>query len=206
MAQCPSCDYPLPDDRDRAGARCPNCRDPLYEPPGRFGRPVREGDGACAVHAESEAVGACGRCGNYLCETCRSQWRGQILCAACVDRALESKEAAPEQARAFFAQAATSVGLTVGAWILSVVGLMVAVLLVSSAGGPTAPGAVVGALIFFGGFGLALPAALFGVGLALAVLRARGGSMILASIGLVAGCLLVGTAVGLIAFGVFNQA
>ena len=37
MALCPSCEYPISDDRERVGARCPSCRDPLYEPPGRFG-------------------------------------------------------------------------------------------------------------------------------------------------------------------------
>jgi len=122
MALCPSCDYPIPDDRERVGARCPNCRDPLYEPPGRFGRPVREGEGACSVHPECESVGPCGRCGNFMCETCRTRWREQILCAACVDRALESREAAPEQSRTHFRQALTALVLGVGAWVLGVVG------------------------------------------------------------------------------------
>ena len=36
MARCPSCEYPLPDDRERLGARCLGCRDPLYEPAGRI--------------------------------------------------------------------------------------------------------------------------------------------------------------------------
>src|SRR6516162_9238402 len=89
MNRCPSCDYPLPADRERLGARCPNCRDPLYEPPGRIGRPAREGEGSCAVHEAVETVGVCARCGNYLCEVCRTQWRGQIVCGACVQRALE---------------------------------------------------------------------------------------------------------------------
>src|SRR5690348_14640211 len=97
MARCPSCVYPLPEDRERLGARCPNCRDPLYEPPGRVGRTAREGEGACAAHEGREAVGTCARCGNYFCEVCRTPWRGQVLCAACVERSLESGEAAPEQ-------------------------------------------------------------------------------------------------------------
>ena len=108
MALCPSCDYPIPDDRERVGARCPNCREPLYEPPERFGRPVREGEGACGVHPECESVGPCGRCGTFMCETCRTKWRDQVLCAACVDRAMESKEAAPEQSRTHLRQAILS--------------------------------------------------------------------------------------------------
>ena len=92
MSRCPSCDYPLPADRERLGARCPNCRDPLYEPPGRLGRPAREGEGSCAVHTGVETVGVCARCGNYLCEVCRTQWRGQIICGACVQRAWKPKK------------------------------------------------------------------------------------------------------------------
>ena len=56
MARCPSCEYPLPDDRERLGARCPNCRDPLYEPPTRYSRPAREGEAACTAHKGMEAV------------------------------------------------------------------------------------------------------------------------------------------------------
>ena len=92
MARCPSCDYPLPEDRERMGSRCPSCKDPLYEPQGRIGRPVRMGEAACTVHPANESLGPCSRCGNFLCEVCRTRWRDQVLCAACVDRALESRD------------------------------------------------------------------------------------------------------------------
>src|SRR3954470_5235994 len=108
MARCPSCDYPLPANRERLGARCPNCRDPLYEPPTRVSRPARAGEMACAVHPNSEAMGPCARCGNYLCEVCRCKWRDQIVCAACVERALEVHEVAPEQVRTHYRQALTA--------------------------------------------------------------------------------------------------
>src|SRR5262249_17664595 len=135
MSRCPSCDYPLPLDRERLGARCPNCRDPLYEPPERIGRPARDGEGSCAVHTGVETVGTCARCGNYLCEVCRTPWRGQIVCAACVQRALETKEAAPEAARQSFVQALTGFGLGVGAWVLAAVGVLVGGLVAAMGGG-----------------------------------------------------------------------
>src|SRR5262249_30995147 len=126
MLRCPSCDYPLPDDRERLGARCPGCRDPLYEPPTR-NRPAREGEGACAVHSGREAVGTCPGCGTSLCAACRTPWRRQTLCAACVDRALEANEAPPEQARAHTRQAVLSLFLGGGAWALSLLAFLLLV-------------------------------------------------------------------------------
>ncbi len=197
MALCPCCEYPVPDDRERVGARCPNCHEPLYEPPERFGRPVREGEGACGVHPQCESVGPCGRCGTFMCETCRTKWRDQVLCAACVDRALESKEAAPEQARVQRRQAITALCTVIGAWLLSVLGIVAAVVIVMSGGGrPDAPATMLGGLMMIGMFLVGAGIALFGMGQAAAVLRARGSHMILATIGLVLGGLFVGLFIG----------
>jgi hypothetical protein len=134
MARCPSCDYPLPDDRERVGARCPNCRDPIYEPASRIARPVRAGEPACSVHAGMESVGICLRCGEQVCEVCRTRWRGQILCAACVDSALQTKEATPEQARSHRRAAMRSVFFSGGAWLLS--GLALGVLYLAGTEAP----------------------------------------------------------------------
>src|SRR3954469_22288991 len=142
MSRCHSCDYPLPPDRERLGARCPHCRDPLYEPPGRYGRPAHEGEAACPVHAGVESVGTCGRCGNYVCETCRTRWRDQLLCAACVDRALDSGEAAPEQERAHFRQALLGLVLGGAAWVLTGLAFLVivaAAAVASTSGGGAPP-------------------------------------------------------------------
>jgi hypothetical protein len=194
MSRCPSCDYPLPADRERLGARCPNCRDPLYEPPGRLGRPARDGEGSCALHTGVETVGVCARCGNYLCEVCRTPWRGQVLCGACVQRALETKEASPEASRQNFVQALLSLGLGIGAWVLTAVGLgMAAVGLVTGGGGAQVLMMLVGMAML----AVAVALAVFGIGSATAVLRVRGGSMILAVLGLLACCLHVGVFIGM---------
>ncbi len=204
MALCPSCDYPIPDDRNRVGARCPNCRDPLYEPPERFGRPVREGEGACSVHPECESVGPCGRCGNFMCETCRTKWRNQILCAACVDRAMESKEAAPEQSASQLRQAILALSLGIGAWVMCLVGVLVAGLGVAASGGQMA-GTLIWGLLAVVVLLVAAGVALFGVGQDAAVLRARGAYMIMATISLVIGGLYVGFFIGLFAVSIYMR-
>jgi hypothetical protein len=201
MPRCPSCDYPLPPDRERLGARCPNCRDPLYEPPGRYGRPAREGEGACAAHPGVEVVGTCARCGNYLCEVCRTRWRDGVLCAACVDRALGSGEAPPEQKRAQLRQVLLSLGLGLAAWVLSFCAWLLAVV-VSSASGQLNFGLILlMVLIFLGDMVLAA----LGLGQAAAALRARGNAMILATIGLVLNGLYLGAVLGLFSFTVWQS-
>jgi hypothetical protein len=193
MARCPSCDYPLPEDRERLGARCPRCKDPLYEPPDRIGRPAREGEGACAAHAGCEAVGTCARCGNYLCEVCRTRWRDRILCAACVGRALESREAAPEQARAHFRQAGLGLLMGGGAWAFM---LLAQLLIVAAAAGGQAAAALLGVLLILASAVLGM----LGLGQAAAALRARGSHMILATVGLVVSGLYVGVFIGIFVF------
>ncbi len=197
MPRCPSCDYPLPEDRERLGARCPSCRDPLYEPPGRHSRPARPGDGSCALHAGRESVGTCGRCGNYLCAVCRTPWRNLILCPACVERALESREASPEQARAHARQAILSVCLGGGAWLLGALMIVLIFIVVRGAGEVPTPSQ----LFVVGLAGLVILADLFpaaiGLGQAVAALRVRGTHMILATIGLVLSGLYLGAFIGL---------
>jgi hypothetical protein len=190
MNRCPSCDYPLPHDRERIGARCPNCRDPLYEPPGRASRPARDDEGACALHAGRETVGTCGRCGNYFCEVCRTRWRDQILCAACAERALASREATPQQARAHFRQALFGLLLGLGAWpvfILAQVLLAVAVLTNRN---------VLLALLALVLVVSSLLLAVVGTGQAAAALRTRGAHMIMATSGLIIGGLFLGAFIG----------
>jgi hypothetical protein len=193
MNRCPSCDYPLPHDRERLGARCPNCRDPLYEPPGRVGRPARADEGACVLHAGREAVGTCRRCGNYFCEVCRTRWRDQILCVACVERVLEAREATPEQARAHFRQAILGLLMGGGAWVVMLLAVLLAGVSVISKN----------VLLVLLAFLLLLGAPLLGVlglGQAAAALRTRGSHMIAATSGMIVSGLLLGAFIGFFIF------
>jgi hypothetical protein len=201
-SRCPSCDYPLPADRERLGARCTNCRDPLYEPPGRFGRPARDGEGSCAVHTGVETVGVCARCGNYLCEVCRTQWRGQIICGACVQRALETKEASPEASRQTFFQAMLSLGFGIGAWVLTAVGFVVMGMAFVVG---TKEAQVLLLLLGAAVLAVAVALAVFGVGIAAAVLRMRGGSMILAVVGLLISCMHIGISIGIVVMSLWQS-
>jgi hypothetical protein len=202
MARCPTCDYPLPESRERLGARCPNCRASLYEPAGNAARKVREGEAACAVHPTNESVGTCARCGNYLCEVCRSRWRDQILCAACVARYLEAREAGSEQTRASLRRALLALGLGIGAWALCLLGFLLASLVATAAGGAGA--VIVAGLLAIIVFLAASVLALFGVGQAAAVLRLREGHLILATIGLILSGLYVGLLVGFFALNLWQ--
>ncbi|MGH7170584.1 MAG: hypothetical protein ACRELG_09935 [Gemmataceae bacterium] len=190
MNRCPSCDYPLPHDRERIGARCPNCRDPLYEPPGRVSRPAREDEGACALHAGRETVGTCGRCGNYFCEVCRTRWRDQILCAACAERALAAREATPEQARAHFRQALLGLLLGLGAWPVFIMGQ------VSAVGAVYANRNLLLALLALVLVVSSVLMAVVGTGQSAAALRTRGQHMIMATSGFLIGGLFLGVFIG----------
>jgi hypothetical protein len=199
MNRCPSCDYPLPHDRERIGARCPNCRDPLYEPPSRVSRPAREGEGACALHAGRETVGVCGRCGNYFCEVCRTRWRDRLLCAACADRALALQEATPEQVRTHFRQALLSLLMGFGAWGAFVLGMLFGLASEIARRNPFL--ALLALLLFVS----ALVLAVIGTGQAAAALRTRGSQMIMATGGLLISGLFVGAFLGLLLFNVWTN-
>jgi hypothetical protein len=196
MVVCRECGERLPDDPDRPGARCPVCREPLYDQrPGRR-RPAE--DGQCAVHPENPALCTCGRCGNYLCEVCRTRWRDRWLCAACVDLALENKEAVPAEASAHLRQALLALGLGILAWLI----FLGALLLVAA--GMEAKNVV---LMGLGGLTVLLSPvpAVIGVGQAVAAIRARGDHMILATLGLVLSGVNVGAFIGLLSFSIALQ-
>jgi hypothetical protein len=148
-----------------------------------------------------ESVGTCDRCGQQVCETCRTRWRGRIWCAACVDRALEGGQDAPEQARAHARQAFLALGLGLGAWVSSLLALLLLQLGVRRSG-PASAGA-----IFLVGLVLVsnIPVAAVGVGQALAALRTGGHRVTVALLGLLLAGLYVGALLGLGVFGLWHQ-
>jgi hypothetical protein len=148
-----------------------------------------------------EAVGTCARCGNYLCEVCRTRWRNLVLCAACVDRALESREANPEQSRAHLRQASLSLVLGGLAWAVSFLAWMVLILVVGAGARGAAGLVVLAGLVLLAD---TIPAAL-GVGQAVAALRTRGNHMIMATVGLILSGLYIGILVGLFSFSVWQN-
>jgi hypothetical protein len=205
MARCASCEYPLPTDRDRLGSRCPRCRDPIYEPAGRYPRPAQPGEATCVAHPDSESVGVCARCGSYVCEACRTMWRGQVLCVACLDKLFAAGEATPEAARLHFRQGMLALAFGLGAWLLcglalGGVSLSGSALTSASASEWQVSVLLMVLVLFVGG----VVCALFGVGHSAAALRARGGTLTLAGVGLVLSGLFLGILIGLSAFSVWQ--
>ncbi len=198
---CPSCRMFVNADRDRLGARCPHCRQPLYERPfdPHLASPGTNDGGRCTVHASNPALGTCRRCGNFLCAVCRSAWRDQVLCVACVERALMASEATPEAERGHRRQAIAAVLLGLCAWLMAA-GAM-AMIVAGVAQGLNQALVGLGALLFMAS---PLPS-VAGVGQGAAAVRARGDSLILATIGLILSGLHTGVFVGFLTFAVLQN-
>src|SRR5262245_56832910 len=126
MPRCPACREWIEGDRDRVGARCPYCRQPLYERPERFKPRPGTADDVCTAHPRNPAVGTCARCGNFQCDLCRTRWRDRTLCAACVSRALEESTGTPREARAQLLQALLGLLLGLLSWGVTVVAVILA--------------------------------------------------------------------------------
>jgi hypothetical protein len=157
-------------------------------------RPAREGEASCAIHEGMESVGACARCQRYICETCRTTWRGDLCCAACVDRALGSDEASPEQERAHSRQARASLLMGGGAWLAALLLLLASRPLagrVGPAGGSVLAFTVLAVVLV----NVVLAGA--GVGQGVAALRGRGDRGPAAVVGIVLGGLYAGVVMGM---------
>lgn len=195
MARCPECNYPLPDDREYLGSRCPGCHDPLYEARA-VPRRARAGDATCVVHPDNEASGPCQRCGNDLCEVCRSRWRDQILCIACMDHALTSGEGTEPAATLHARLSAWSAGLGAGAWGLGIVAWFLSERLSASQNSWTAFLLLL-TIALSGLFGL------FGVGHAMTALLQGGRHVVVAITGLFISGLLLAVIVARLAVSVW---
>jgi hypothetical protein len=115
------------------------------------------------------------------------------LCLACLERALETKEAAPEDAKAHYQQAVWSLVCGIGGWAFCLLGTVM--LIVGLEAGPNSAGIawLLPAMLCLG-LSLLFPAP--GIGLAAVAIRARGDHLILATAGLVLSCLQIGAILG----------
>jgi hypothetical protein len=183
MIECQYCGEYLYEKADELGARCPRCREPLYE---RAGGPrltsapdAPKDRGACVVHPGNVAVGTCQRCGNFVCRVCRTHWEDRNVCLACAERLAQERERGPQDPRAHRRQAAWALACGLAAWSA----ILGAFALVALAGTHAAArGLALLAFVLLGGSFLP---ALFGVGQGVVAVRARGDRMIIATSGLV---------------------
>ncbi|MBL8798155.1 MAG: hypothetical protein JNM56_29935 [Planctomycetia bacterium] len=200
MPRCPACGQSFQGERDQVGARCPLCREPLYEEPRD---PRRAGgqaaaQGTCALHPGNAAGSTCQRCGNFLCPVCWTRWSGQTICPACLERALESSETSPLEARAHLRQALLAIIFGVLAWGITLLSILI---MVVGFANQRVEVAGIGVLIMLGS---PLPAVL-GVGQGAAAIRARGNHMIVATLGLVLSGVHIGMIVGLFTFSLLEN-
>ena len=204
MPRCPTCRKFLSGERDEIGARCPQCREPLYEQPFDEERSaLHAGSNVCAVHAGNAALGTCRRCGNFLCGLCRTRWRDQTWCAACVARALEAHEASPEEASGHLRQSILGLVFGVAAWVISL--LAIVVMAAAFMGGDADQ-----VNMALAGFGFIILSAsplcsILGVGQAAAAIRTRGDHMIMATAGLIVSGLNTAVVVGLFSLMVWQN-
>jgi len=173
---------------EEAGARCQNCRMPLFEkaPRRRPGYDL----GPCATHPESEAYGKCRRCGKLVCNVCRTRWYDQVVCPPCLTQMLEGEEPNPRDQGMQRRLAAWSMVLALLGWLTLICAVIPLRVMYSSApGGGLRTFAI---LLFLG----SLIPAVFAIGQAMSVVRLRSerrqlavGSLALASlqIGLIVG-------------------
>jgi hypothetical protein len=203
MPRCPYCANRLPEERERVGARCPHCRSPLYLPPERYPRDAEPDEAACTVHPASVASGTCGRCGNFLCETCRTRWGDQTLCVACLERALKPGDADPARKASHSRRAVFGLIGGLAAWLLT--GVIVAGTFLMVGHNPDENRALFAAVVLsvLLLFPAAVVLALVGLGQSVAALRTRGDSMILATLGFLLSGLHVGAVVGTCLFEVW---
>ena len=183
MLECQYCGEYLYDNLDQMGARCPRCREPLYE---RGGGPRLTDEpgaprdrGACTVHPANVAVGTCQRCGNFVCRVCRTRWEDLNVCLACAERLARDRERGPQDPRIHRRQAVLALACGLIAWGTILGGGLLVVLAGTSRA--TVGLAVLAVILVAFSF---LPA-VFGVGQGAAAARARGDRMIVATSGLV---------------------
>jgi hypothetical protein len=200
MLECRHCGEYLRGDSTSFGARCPKCREPLFErsDPVRRQRDAMESKGRiCAVHPGNAAIGPCKRCGNFMCGICRSRWDDSILCLACVERRMSGKETESEQTKTHRWQALLSVLLGFAGWILAVL-----VVPFAAARGAAVQEAMVGLVLIAA---LSASPCLFGLGQAAAAIYVRGDRMVVATCGLVLTGAQIGTVSGIVLLVLWKQ-
>jgi hypothetical protein len=138
-----------------------------------------------------------------MCETCRTRWRGVVLCAACVERALRAGDAAPESSRQHARHAAYGFAGGVTAWALT--GAVVGILALLAAKARSQETALLIAAFALLLLLAAVVVALLGLGCSAAALRTRGDGMMLATFGLLLSGLHVGALVGLLLLSIWTH-
>ena len=143
---------------------------------------------ACAVHATRPAVGACRMCRTPVCSLCRTRWREQAVCPACVEREITRPDTGAGDERTHRKLAVWSFVLGLSGWVVLLGGLL-PLLLMRNLSKELAIFSLILVLLSAG-------PALFAAGQGAAAVRARGDRLRLATTGLILGAGQVGLLLG----------
>ena len=189
MVECRHCRGSFQTPPETIGARCPDCRMPLFERMERVRREVEMG--RCAVHPDQPGVAGCQRCRKRLCATCRTRWHEQSLCLECVEKSIAAGEEHPRETKSRRGQAVRGILLASFGLILLVLGLAIFAGAIGYAGGSAVLWAVVIVLA-------SLVPASVGLGQAAAVVLTRGPLLRLATSAVVIAAAQIGVTLSLL--------
>src|SRR5439155_5356044 len=199
MIECPFCYRVFRQPPEKLGARCPKCKMPLYEDPGKRRKPPDKDYGRCEQHPETAAIAKCSRCDKPMCQTCRTRWHEEPVCPRCIDESIGDDEPSPREAQMQTRHAWVSVILAAAGWMIL---LMTLAPYSTFHLGQVRPTIIfMTYLLFLGSF---VPAA-FGLGHAVSAIRLRGSLGVLATCGLVGAGTQLGLAIGLIVINIWHN-
>jgi DNA-directed RNA polymerase subunit RPC12/RpoP len=105
--RCCRCEFELPREaiETRAGAICPFCNSEVVVRafPAILKKPetilpaalqAGEGEATCFFHPGKTAVAPCSRCGRFLCQLCKVEFRGDDWCPDCLTSGMKKKKIA----------------------------------------------------------------------------------------------------------------
>jgi hypothetical protein len=197
MIECRYCRRFFREDAETVGARCPRCRQPLYERPDPPRPPLLEGIKGCAVHPRQPSVGQCHRCRVAICSLCRTRWQSEVICPACMERVLRQPETARADPRVAQKLALASLFLGLAGWLLFL-GAGLPIVFVRNL---TKEGAIIAGV----GLLLSLIPAAFAFGQGTAAVRRRGPTLRLATAGLVLAASQLGLFLGVLLITVWSN-
>ena len=133
--------------------------------------------GNCLVHPHNRSIGRCQRCQQPFCEVCRSKWQKEVLCLACLNQALESRETPPVVANTQARQGKLSLIHAIIGWCLFLGSFLMFFGISDGRGNQDL--AILDLVLFLASF---IPA-LLSLGFGLATIRSRGERLVMATWG-----------------------
>ena len=189
MVECRNCRAVFETPPEKIGARCPDCKVPLFE---RLERPKREVEsGSCSVHADLPGVGVCDRCKSRFCGLCRTRWHEKNLCLACVEKSLAAGEEHPRELKS---RRRLAVVGSINAFLGAALWIVAMLVFYSTRLSPTPTAAAWAVALMLIGL---IPATI-AIGLTTSVLLARGPLFRLATSGIAVAATQIGLTLGLL--------